>query len=166
MAAEILGELLITLVAQVAAHAALTGPVREWKLDRFYKGLDEPKKRAFLELIALAVHADGVVDARETQWLARRKEVGPEVGAEIDGAFEHVKTTLRDGLSSPSAATFLAERVAKFTDDDDRERIYVALAVLLSPAANITALAQFRDALAISTTKATWIDSKVASGMS
>lgn len=165
MAVEILGELLVTLGAELALRAALSGPVREWRLDRFYNGLSDDQRRAFLDLVALAVRADGKVDEREALWLARRKEVAPEVAAEIDQAFARVESGLREGLSSPSATTYLAERVARFTDDDDRERIYVSLAVLLRPQGNAAALAQFRDALALSTTKATTLDAAIDSSL-
>ncbi|MBL8678875.1 MAG: hypothetical protein JNK05_06900 [Myxococcales bacterium] len=166
MAAEILGELLITLGAEIATKFALAGPVREWKLDRFYNGMNDEQRSAFLDLVALAINADGAVSAIEQRWLERRKEVNEDVAKAVDTAFERTKSGLPEGLSSPDATTYLSTRVAKFTDDDDRERIYLALAVLLRPSGQADTLVKFRDALALSTTKAALIDARIDSWVS
>lgn len=161
MAIEILGELFITVGAEFAFWLAMTGPVREWRLDSFYKDLSDGQRRAFLAMMAAAVLSDGKIDEREARWIERRKEALPEQAALVDDALEQTRKALPGGLMGEAGVAFLAERAAHFTDEEDRERVFLAAAALLRFTERPEALLLFRDALSITEQRAAVLTSRL-----
>lgn len=161
MAIEILGELFITVGAELAFWVAMSGPIREWRLDSFYKDMSDGQRRAFLAMMAAAVLSDGQIDEREARWIERRKEALPEQAAQVDEAFSLVREALPGGLSGEAGVAFLTEKAAHFAEEDDRERVFLAAAALLRFTARQEALVLFRAALSIPERRAAVLSSRL-----
>ncbi len=129
MAGEILAEV-VAACGELALRALFTGPVREWRLDRFVGGLDGDRRVAFFEILAAAVLHDGHISTVEEKWLEKRREAAKEDAAVVDAALATVKASLPAGSDDAAYQAFLEPRARLFEDESSREAIFKAVLVV------------------------------------
>ncbi len=161
MPVEIVAELL-AVGGQLAVHALIAGPVREWRLSSFYGDLDRDRKRAFLEIVCAAIVHDGQVSEAEQKWLDRRATSDENDGDLVESALGVAKAAL-SGAAPATYRAYVAERAEAFAANGDREKVYVAAAVLLQGnGASTSTLELFGDALGLAGTRRGELDAQLA----
>jgi hypothetical protein len=152
MAAELVVEL-IAAAGEIALRALLAKPIREWRLNSFYEGLDAEKKTAMLEVVAGAIVHDGHVSDFEKEWLEKRRASNRDDAARVDAALEVAGGTMK-GADDAACRSFVAERAKAFADEGDRERVVkVTFVVLRANHASASTFAAFGDGMGVPQTK-------------